>query len=196
MKIFLLSAPLIHKPPSRLSWEIIYTSCILTSEVTSMFPQSLKDPGHCFYSPHMALNLVSLAGVKWPCWLHSCYFVFQWSCGQIEFILNFLSLLATVLVLMPREGTGSDRFSPMTLYGVFLKNKVNKTWSAKLWILIICLWLWGRRGDAARMRKKVSRREGKGIWNIRGETEKSKEVGEQRCFDAFRICRHQWDGGD
>ncbi|CAB1412739.1 unnamed protein product, partial [Pleuronectes platessa] len=30
-------------------------------------------------------------------------------------------------VLMPGDGTGSDRLSPTSLYGVFLKNKVNKT---------------------------------------------------------------------
>ena len=84
---------------------------------------------------------------------------------------------------MPRDGTGSDTISPMTLYGVFLKNKVNKTWSAKLQILIICLWLWGRRGDAARMRKKVSRREGtRDMKHMRREWENKRGRRAEMCW--------------
>lgn len=71
---------------------------------------------------------------------------------------------------MPGDGTGNSRISPVTFYGVFLKNKVNKTWYAEARILIICLQLWGRRGDAAREKERrgQGRREsekGEMSWN-------------------------------
>lgn len=88
-----------------------------------------------------------------------CYLVFQWSGEQLELIPNLLSLTATKEALMPGDATGSGRISPKTLYGVFLKNKVNKIWNAKPRVLIICLRVWGRRGDVARMREKVDESE-------------------------------------
>lgn len=90
-----------------------------------------------------------------------CYLVFQWSCEQLELVRNFLSMVARKQVLMPRDGTGNDRISPMTLYGVFLKNKVNKTWNAEPQILISCLTM--RRGEGGLMQEEgVRARHGQG----------------------------------
>lgn len=74
---------------------------------------------------------------------------------------------------MPRDGTGSDRISPMTLYGVFLKNKVNKTWNAShgYWLCVSdyeawwwCRedegkgeWAWGMARDMNRERGRIKR---------------------------------------
>lgn len=94
---------------------------------------------------------------------------------------------------MPGDGTGNGRISPVTLYGVFLKNKVNKTWTAEPRILISCLRLWGRRGDAARERERGTVRDMK---RGRVSEERRKEKGrEEGCFAAFGIRRHQWDVG-
>lgn len=40
------------------------------------------------------------------------------------------------------------RLSPVSLYGLFLKNRVNKTQDAEPRILISCLGLWGETGEA------------------------------------------------
>lgn len=92
---------------------------------------------------------------------------------------------------MPGDGTGNGRISPVTLYGVFLKNKVNKTWDAEPRILITCLRLWGRRGDAARERGTV-----RDMKRERASEERRKGKGrEEGCFAAFTFHRHQWDVG-
>lgn len=122
-----------------------------------------------------------------------CYLVFQWSCEQLELVRNFLSMAGRKEVLMPRDGTGNDRISPMTLYGVFLKNKVNKTWDAEPQILTSCLWLWGEvewvgwvGGEWEKGMVRDLKRE--------SEWERRKQ-GEGGCFDASAIHRHQWDAG-
>lgn len=86
---------------------------------------------------------------------------------------------------MPGDGTGNDRISPMTLYGVFLKNKVNKTWDAEPRISIICLCLWGREGGGCSKGSKSEARSK--IWR-----ERVREKGENReggrmfwCFWNF-----------
>lgn len=91
----------------------------------------------------MLLNLVYHSGGQWCCRLHllfvCLFFVFEWSCWHLWLVRNFLSLVEMNEFLMPGDGTGIDRVSPMTLYGVFLENKVNRTWDAKPQILITCL---------------------------------------------------------
>ena len=111
-----------------------------------------------------------------------CYLVFQWSCEHFELVRNFLSLAARKEVLMPRDGTGNDRISPMTLYGVFLKNKVNKTWDAEPQILISCLWLWGG-GCGVMQQEGVRARHGQGSeeWKWVGK----EKTGGGRMFWCF-----------
>lgn len=121
----------------------------------------IQKPQECFLNLWRTRGVVCILITR--CWTLSllqvesgtavsihCYLVFQWSRGQPELVRNFLSLAAKKGVLMPGDGTSNDRISPMTLYGVFLKNKVDKTWDAEPRILIICLWLWGEGGDVAR----------------------------------------------
>lgn len=83
---------------------------------------------------------------------------------------NFSSAVATE-VLTPASWKGSDRIFLVSLYGVLLKNKVNKTCRFKPWILIICLWLWGKKGNAVEMKRtwSVSEKHGilKMLWNER-----------------------------
>lgn len=185
---------LIHNSPSSLSCEITKISCSPTSEKKQQ-PRSVSSisegPGafcmlitRCWTSPLLQGESGTAVSIHW-------YLVFQWSRRQLKLVRNFLSLATTKEVLMPGDGTGSDRISPMTLYGVFLKNKVNKTWDAEPWILIICLWLWGggRRGVEARgARAADMKRESE--WERRNQ--RGREGG---CFDAFGMHRHQCDAG-
>lgn len=131
----------LHIPKLREMWRTRGVVCILITRRRNLSP----------------LQVESAATVS-----ICCYLVFQWSCGRKELVRRS-SLVAVKVVLMPGDGKGNNRISPVTLYGVFLKNKVNKTWDAELRILIICLHLWGRRGDAVRgARERERERHGQG----------------------------------
>lgn len=181
---------------------------LYTIHLAAYQDKSRKYPAATVHILKQEKNLWRTWGVVWilikQCWTLSqlqvesgnavsihCYLVFQWSCEQLE--LNFLSMAGRKEVLMPRDGTGNDRISPMTLYGVFLKNKVNKTWDAEPQILTSCLWLWGEvewvgwvGGEWEKGMVRDLKRE--------SEWERRKQ-GEGGCFDASAIHRHQWDAG-
>lgn len=121
----------IHNSPSSLSQKNNLTA-------TQVFSEYLKDLLLAFLSHHVELGLSCRCKVA----LLSHFTFIQYSsghAGNLSSSATFLSLAATKEVLMSGDGTGSDRISPMTLYGVFLKNKVNKTWNAEPRVLIICL---------------------------------------------------------
>lgn len=138
-------------------FNIQYTLQFIMWNHQTTLQHQIQKPQECFPNLWMTQGVVCILITR--CWTLSLlqvesgtavsihrYLVFQWWRGKLELVRNFVSLAATKEVLMPGDRTGHDRISPMTLYGVFLKNKVNKTWDAEPRILIICLGLWGVGG--------------------------------------------------
>lgn len=133
---------------------VLCTSCGCTSQnpwrVVPLFSRTT-----CFLCILVTttLNLVPSAGLKCHCCLHLRLFGIP---------MDKLKRRTRPQLLVSGGSKGSfnirgkkrqHQIPWVTLYELFLKNKVNKTWDTKPWILITCLRLWGGRGDAARVRE-------------------------------------------